>query len=371
MAIAKHKSLMYQVMENMQSMVRVMDDQENVIYMNKRMRLEFGDKTGEKCYTLLCRQAQCGECLSLKCKESKKDESKDVSLGDKHYRITASPAVVSEDEKYSIEIIHDITEQKNLESEFNNHYEKLKGDIAFAKQVQTKALPRDGIYWNALRVNSAYLPCEDLSGDLFDIIKIDDEKSLFYIADVSGHGVRSSLLTMFLRQVIRGMKAGAADQFALLDELIKSYNDLNLDKEQYLSFLCGLYNKQTKGLSLVNAGHNCPPLIIEKSDSGKPIITEIKIKGMPICSLLSRPNHEVKTLQMERGDRILLFTDGVTEAYNHTSNKEFGLHGLKQVVYSDQQQEGKSLVTQILEKAKDFAGPSPIDDMALISIDIL
>lgn len=370
MPIFRDQRLMYEVIENMKTMLRVIDSEENVIYMNRSMRKEFGDQTGKKCYEMLCRHKKCDDCISIKCKKSKEAESKDIAIGDRNYRIISSPAKVQEKEGYSIEFFHNITEQKKLEKKFTEHYEKLKDDIAFAKQIQREVLPRDGNYWNAIKINFAYSPSEDLSGDLFDIVKIDDDKCLFYIADVSGHGVRSSLLTMFIRQVIRGMKAEAVDMIALLDELIKNYHDLNMGKEQYISVLCGLYNKETKGLSLINAGHNCLPIVLENSKKEN-IVKEIKVTGMPICSLLFKSNHEIKTLQMEKGDRILLYTDGVTESYNPTDGKPFGIDGLRKVIDTNGNREGMTLANQIIQEAKNFAGTSLIDDMAAVTIDIL
>lgn len=370
MPIYQNQALMYEVIENMRSMVRVIDDEERIVYMNRSMREEFGNKTGEKCYAMLEKDESCEDCISMKCIKSRKTESKDARYGDKHYRIIASPAKITDNLSYSIEIFHDITEQKNLEAESARHYEKLLGDIAFAKQIQRKALPEDRIYWNSLKIDSCYLPSEDLSGDLFDIIRIDDDKCLFYIADVSGHGVRSSLLTMFLRQVIRGMKAGAADLTALLEEILKSYRDLNLDSEQYISVLCGLYNRETRGLSLVNAGHNCLPMVVEASNGGS-TIKEISVKGMPVCRLLTRSNHEIKTLQMEKGDRILLYTDGVTEAGNIKTGKRFGTEGVYGILKEYGHGDGKLLVDRIIQEARRFGDSSPLDDMAAVSIDIL
>ncbi len=370
MPIFKDQGLMYEVIENMRSMVRVIDDKEYIKYMNKSMREEFGDKTGRKCFSMLERGESCEDCVSLKCIGSKRPESKDVHFGEKCYRIIASPAKITEDLFYSIEIFHDITEQKKLESESARHYEKLLGDISFAKQIQRKVLPKNKVYWNSLKIESSYLPSEDLSGDIFDIIGLDDGKCLFYIADVSGHGVRSSLLTMFLRQVVRGMKAAAADLTALLEELLKSYRDLNLDSEQYISVLCGLYNRNTRGLSVINAGHNCLPLVIESSDE-EVIIKEIFVKGMPICRLLNSSNHEIQFLQMEKGDRILLYTDGITEAADSKTGKRFGLEGIYKTIKDGDSQNELSLADRITENAKAFGGSSTHDDMAAISIEIL
>lgn len=365
------KNLMFQVVENMASMARIMDSNDNIIYMNKRMRAAFGDMTGTKCYTLLCGAEKCTDCISLRCRESNRSESKDVSIGDKQYRIIASPAIVTGEEKYSIEIIYDITEQKMLEQKFYQHYEKLKGDIAFAKQIQRKALPEDGTYYDMIKINSVYIPSEDLGGDLFDIVRIDDDNCLFYIADVSGHGVRSSMLTIFLRQVIRGMRNSAANLTALLDELIKSYHDLKLNNELYISVLCGLYNKNTKGLSFVNAGHNCLPIVLEKHEGKYTKATELNIEGMPICALLTESNHEIKTFQMEKGDRIIFYTDGVTEGYNGYKNKEFGIDGLKEVILAHGNSGGKVLVKQIIREARNFVNLSPVDDMAVILAEVL
>ncbi len=371
MPILKHKELMYQVMENMTGMLRVMDKDSNILYMNKSMRDVFGDNTGNKCHIMLCHGEKCEICISensIKCQEP---QAKEVHVGDKVYRVIASPATDRDEELYSIEIFQDVTEQKLLEEEFQKHYEKLKGDIEFAKHIQKKTLPEDGVYWNAVRTYSAYLPSEDLSGDLFDIVRVNDDTCLFYIADVSGHGVRSALMTIFLRQVIRGMKEAAEDPVAVLDELIQDYSDLDLDKEQFISLIYGVYNRKTRGLSLVNAGHNCLPMILENKVKEGIKLTEIEIKGMPVCSLLSVSNHRVVTLQMEKGDKILLYTDGVTEASNPETLEEFGTEGLKRTVRQLGDVNGKRLAQGIIEEATRFGGGSPMDDMAVLILELL
>ena len=371
MPISKRKDLMYQVMENMVGMIRVVDSDNNVLYMNRSMREEFGDGTGKKCHSIFCNNGKCADCISMESVRSGVPQAKEIKFGEKMYRIIASPATDEGSAKYSIEIFYDITNQKQLEEQYRKHYEKLKGDIEFAKQIQKKTLPEDKVYWNAVRSYSSYLPSEDLSGDLFDIYKINDDIILFYIADVSGHGVRSALMTIFLRQVIRGMKAAAADPIAVLDELIKDYRDLDLDKEQFISLIYGVYNKQTRGLSLTNAGHNCMPIIIENGGSGNIRTTELEVKGMPVCSILSVANHEVITLQMEKGDRILLYTDGVTEAFNRDDRKEFGEEGLMSVIQKLGEAGGKVLADGIIKEAKEFAGGSPMDDMAVLILELL
>lgn len=371
MPILNRKDLMYQIMENMTGMIRIVDIDNYILYMNRSMREEFGDSTGQRCHTMFCRDKKCDICISIDSIQKDTAQTKEVHYRDKVYRVIASPAVESDSERYSIEIFYDITEQKKLEEESRIHYEKLKGDIEFAKQIQIKTLPKDKVYWNSIRAHSAYSPSEDLSGDLFDIVRVNDECVLFYIADVSGHGVRSSLMTIFLRQIIRGMKAVAADPIAVLNQVIKDYKDLGLDKEQFISIIYGVYNSNTKGLSIVNAGHNCLPIVIENGEDKKLKLTELDIKGLPICSIISTSNHQVKTLQMEKGDRILLYTDGITEAFNNTRSQTFGTERLMGVIRSMSEFDGKKLVKQIIDEAKSFAGNSSMDDMAALILELI
>lgn len=370
MPISNRKDLMYQVMENMTGMIRVVDIDNNILYMNKSMREEFGDSTGKKCHTMLCKDKKCEICISQDSIMADLAKAKEVNFEGKVYRVIASPATDVDKGRYSIEIFYDITEQKLLEEESRKHYEKLKGDIEFAKQIQRKALPDDGIYWNAIKTYSAYHPSEDLGGDLFDILKVNDDIIAFYISDVSGHGVRSSLMTIFLRQVIRGMKSAAVDPVEVLDEILKAYRDLDLDREQYISLIYGVYNRKTRGLSLVNAGHNCLPLVIENKGNDGIKLTELEISGMPMCSLLSVSNHKVRNLQMEKGDRILLYTDGITESFNK-EKKIFGIEGVKKIIHQMKESGNKEIAEGIVEGAIHHSDSSQSDDMAVLILELL
>jgi sigma-B regulation protein RsbU (phosphoserine phosphatase) len=371
MPIFDRKNLMYQVMENMTGMIRIIDSDNKILYMNKSMREEFGDHTGKKCHDMFCKGEKCERCISIDSMEKDMAQTKEVNFNEKVYRVIASPALDSDKEKYSIEIFYDITEQKMLEEESRKHYEKLKEDIEFAKQIQRKTLPKDRIYWNAVKTYSSYFPSEDLGGDLFDIVKVNDDSIVFYIADVSGHGVRSSLLTIFLRQVIRGMKALAVDPTAALDEIIRDFKNLSLDNEQYISLIYGVYNSKTRGLSLINAGHNCLPIVIENNDTEGVKLTELDIRGLPVCCLSSTSNHRVKTLQMEKGDKILLYTDGITEAFNRHCNIAFGADRLKKVIRATASLGGEKIVEGVINEARKFAQDNSLDDMAALILELL
>ncbi len=367
MPIGDNPSLMREIIEEMDYMVRVMDSNHNVIYMNKKMAEKYGHTFGHICYSLLGREEKCDFCITKETLETGKPRMKKVLVGDRYYNTFSSPVDMNNGENYSIEIFSDITEQHKTEEELMKHYEKLKADIEFAKQVQTRALPVDGKYWDSIEINSLYDPSEDLGGDLYDVIKTNENESLIYIADVSGHGITSSLMTIFIRQMIRGrVRESKVDLKSLLGNIQKSHNELGMEPEQYMTILFCLYNKEAGEVRFLNAGHNCMPVIIKKSGEVK----EIEVKGMPVCRLKKKTAYKEAVAPVEAGDRIILYTDGITEACNE--NREmFGTERLLRTIRENHELDGKTLARKVIDEAELFSGNLVADDMAIVVAKIL
>lgn len=369
MVIRNNASLMRELIEKMGYMARVMDADRRVIYINEKMRKEFGDILGQHCYKLFGMTEKCDHCVTSECQEKGEADKKDVLIGERYYNVMSSPVNTKQGEQYSIELLHEVTEQKKIETELLNHYQKLKEDMEFAKRIQRNTLPVNGEYGDALRIDSCYLPSEDLGGDIFDVVKIDENKMLLYIADVSGHGVKSSLLTIFLRQLIRGRTYESSNigLHGLLDIILKSYNDLGSHEEQYLSVLFCCYDKVKKELSFLNAGHNCLPVVISK----KGYMTEVVVRGMPVCNLIDQPNHQIVSIKANKGDRVLLLTDGITEAYNRKKGLPFGSAGVAEVIRAHGQLPGSELTKKIVAAVEAYTDESLIDDAAVVMAEIL
>jgi sigma-B regulation protein RsbU (phosphoserine phosphatase) len=367
MPIRENPSLMREVIEEMDHMVRVMDSDHKVIYMNRKMREEFGHTLGHICYTLLGLTEKCEHCVTIESKETGKHGMKSVSIGDRFYNVISSPVHIENGEEYSIELFSDITDQKKMEDELMKHYEKLKADIEFARHIQVRALPIDGTYWNSFEISSVYDPSEDLGGDLYDVIRMNGSESLIYIADVSGHGITASLLTIFLRQMIRGqVSEKKVNLKATLSLLQKNYNELGVDKEQYLTILFCLYNKQEKKVSFLNAGHNCLPVLIDQSGR----VREVEVKGMPVCNLMKKASYKEITVPVEPGDRIILYTDGITEACND-EKEAYGTERVLQTIRDHIDLDGKALARKVIDDAVSFTGEPVTDDMAIIVVKII
>lgn len=363
MPLRQDMKLMGEVVDKMDYMVRILNDRNVVIYMNEKMRNCYPGRAGDHCYMLLGAGGRCENCISVGAIKTGISGTKEVAVGDRFYRVISSPINADSGDKYAIELFQDITEQKKTEDELIKHYKKLKEDIEFAKGIQKNALPPDGDYWDLLHVTSSYQPSEDLGGDFFDVIKVNENQILIYIADVAGHGIRSSLVTIYIRELIRGRISGEkADLKDLLDHLIKSYNETYINEEQYFSILLCLYDKEKKEVKIMNAGHNCFPIIIGKTGAVK----EVEVKGMPVCNLIKEANHMETCRKLEEGDRILLYTDGVTESCNIKSQGPLGAEGVVKIIDENIDLDGQALLEQITEGIVSCSGVTPIDDVALV-----
>jgi sigma-B regulation protein RsbU (phosphoserine phosphatase) len=358
-----------ELLDNMQYLVRIVDLNQNVVYMNRYMRDQFGDWTGQRCYEMFKYAAECENCVSARSWEGGRPEVKDVEIDGRFLRLMSSPVELETGQRYSIEMFYDITEQKNLEMELLEHYRKLTSELNFAQNIQRSILPVNGVYWNTIRLSSLYLPAEVLGGDLFDIIRISKDNMLLYIADVSGHGLHASMLTMFLREVVRGKHSAAAKGGLrrLINAIKAGYADLDIDPEIYLGVLLCYYNKHKRELSIINAGHNCYPLIVRRGGR----VDEIKASGLPISKLsVDFDNEEIKTPLLQ-GERLVLYTDGIIEEYNKAEKKAFGAEGVKEILRENAGLEGRALAMMIVSAARDFSEDKPKDDRAIMVADVL
>ncbi len=359
---------MTHVLENMQDMVRVIDKKGEVMFMNKIMREHFGDLVGKKCYEAINKTQKCIDCISRKSMEFLKPYNKEESFESNTYSVVSSP-VFNENTKqvYSVEVFRDITEQKEMEKKIYEQYSKMKADLNFAKHIQNKIIPQNGIYGKSIDVKSKYEPSEFLGGDIFDIMEIDEDHVGIYIADVSGHGVTSSMFTMFLRQVMRNRKNRKLSIEETINDLISNYKELNVDVETYFTVLYGIYCKSTQKITFVNAGHNCYPIIIRQNNE----IEEVDVNGFPICSLIDQFSHKSIDVKLNKGDRVFLYTDGIIEAYDNVSNEFFGYERVYKLLSASVNQPGENIISRIYREVKAFAAGNIKDDIALVIFEII
>ncbi|WP_394010615.1 SpoIIE family protein phosphatase [Anaerococcus cruorum] len=280
-------------------------------------------------------------------------------ISNKYYSIKASPIFIDDTYKGIIEVFRDITRETMMKIELFDANRSMLDDIRFVRKVQSSILPKDRVYGN-IDLSGIYNPSENVSGDLYDIVKIDDDKYAFYIADVMGHGVKSSIMTMFIKVSIFSIFDKYPDfspSQALL-KLRKRFYELEMDSSQYFTAWLGIFDFKDHSLTYSNAGHNCPPMIYKKK-SGE--CEYLHANGRMISNIIEPDVYNELSTIVEHGDKILFFTDGAIEATDENKN-EFGLQRLE-----DSFSNHKDL-NKVYKEIDDFTWGEQQDDITLAMI---
>ena len=318
------------IADGMIDWVRVVDKNNNVLYANKKMQQDLGEELiGKKCFEVLCKSNKCEYCISSITLKNGSIDRKHYKHGDKTYMIVSSP-MIGKDGKIegSVEVFRDITNEEILAKKINEKNKKMSEDIRFAKNMQERMLPPKGMF-NGINIDYLYEASESLSGDFFDVFEIDENNTGIYICDVVGHGVTASLLTVFVRQSLRTIAKGTDKINKIMKELHKTFLALNLDYDKYFSVFFGIYNKSTHVFEYVNAGHNSVPILIHNSE-----INMLESKGYPIANIFDNVSYDISNVYLEVGDKILFYTDGITEATN-MDGIQFGVDNLINIIKSE------------------------------------
>lgn len=335
----------FEIFENMGDLIRVKDTDDNVIYINDQILTDNNFKIPSKPRKLL------GLDDTLQTEEQ---------IAGRDYSIKASP-VYNEDGELiaSIEVFRDVTRERELENALKRTSKEIEKDLIFAKKIQRQILPRKDQF-NNITIDFKYRPSKYLSGDLFDIFDIDDENIGIYIVDVAGYGIAASMLTVFIRQTMYSVAKESKSPSEVLVKLKEKFQDLELEPERYFTMFYGVYNMNEKELKYANAGHNSIPFLFNKDS-----ITMLVNYGLPILGFDTPNNYIDKSVRLESGDSVLMYTDGLIEAKNEYG-EEFGEDRVKLAILNT---EGK-LLEEIEKKHADFIGIEQKDDIAMILMSV-
>lgn len=362
--ILDYSKLNYHVLEGMADWVRVIDEEGLVIYANKSMKKALGENiNNRKCYEVICKEKACNTCITQRSIATGETIQKEEIINNKTYSVKSSPVKDSKGVIIAaVEVFRNITRERKLELELINKNKKMNDDLEFSKRLQGKILPKKEQIQN-LTLDYIYKPSETLSGDMFDMYRIDDDNIGVYISDVVGNGTSASLMTMFIRQTMRFMNGNPANPSDILRELHKRFLFLELEVGYYFTIFFGVFNTKTKKLKYVNAGHNCMPI---RYNLEKNAVDVIENKGYPISSLLEEITFKEKEIQINIGDKILFYTDGVTEARDY-SGREFGLKRLINIIKTNP----VDILNDIERTVFEHSFGEIEDDFALLLLEIL
>lgn len=360
--INNYDRLAADILDGMVDWVRVIDNKGYTIYTNKSMERDLkGSVLGAKCYRVFDKASRCRRCITETTMSTGEIAEKEETIGDKIFSIKSSP--VRDDNGYIyavVEVFRDVTKERKLEKEIMKRNEKMSKDLAFARKIQKKILPKKGRY-GKVEMEYLYRPCEMLSGDMFDIFKIDEKRIGFYVSDVVGHGVTASIMTMFVKQTMASIVSEYTSPAEAMSNLHKNFLDLNLDVESYFTIFYGIINTEDKTLKFVNGGHNSVPFHLKKDK-----IDYLEGTGYPITSLFNEIEYSNSEVELSVGDELILYTDGIIEAKNREGDV-YGFERLAEVI----EERNEDPIHVIKNSVDDFIYYELEDDFTILRLKLL
>ena len=247
--------------------------------------------------------------------------------------------------------------------------EAMRKEMEIAREVQQFLFPKVMPDEKGLRVLATYLPHYSVGGDYYDFLEFPDGKFGIAIGDVSGKGIGASLMMASLQASLRGQAIHCQDDLA---ELMNHVNTLLYDastSNRYATFFFALYDTKTRRLIYVNAGHN-PPFLIRKTN-GDFEVFRLEEGGAVVGMLASMfVNYKQGEIQIQPGDLLVGFTDGISEAMNPQEeewSEEAMLEELKKVT----EKPSEEILNYIVTQADEFAnGAKQHDDMTMIIVKV-
>jgi sigma-B regulation protein RsbU (phosphoserine phosphatase) len=270
-----------------------------------------------------CAEA-CGRAGSQPCADCPMscpmEDAPCVEMGGKAYERTVSPLNDPSGKKFAV-LWHDIGGSREASLALRRQYEKMRRDIFQARNIQASLLPRELAKGDGYLFRSLYRPCEEMSGDIYDLLRVGRDTVAFYIADVAGHGVTAAMLTIFFSTAIRVEMRPTDMPGRVLTRVHSRFMELQLEEQNYITAFLGRLELSTGKLFWSNAGHICPPLLMRASGE----VASLEMAGLPISRWVPEREYETECGQMEPGDRLVLFSDGL-EARWHGAGEEGDLY---------------------------------------------
>jgi len=269
--------------------------------------------------------------------------------------------------------------------------ERLRHELAIATTVQQRLFPESPPQMASLELSGVCYPARGVGGDYYDFIVLGHGKVGIAVADVAGKGISAALLMCTVQASLRSQ---AQTVNGNLTELVSSMNRLlhvSTDASSYATFFYAQFDERTGLLTYVNAGHN-PPMLVRASrsvkaqgvgfapgarggleglrdelrDEERPGDVTLLTKGGPIIGAFNNCVYEQETIQMESGDLLVAYTDGVTEARN-ADDQEFGETSLEQIINRSAHVPAHELSERIVESVREWCGDvPPHDDLTLV-----
>jgi sigma-B regulation protein RsbU (phosphoserine phosphatase) len=265
----------------------------------------------------------------------------------------------------------ELRNMERLSKRLNEHFYEVDQEMRLAGRLQRDFLPDLRKPFGNLKFGSVYRPASWVSGDMFDVFRIDEDHTGVYLADAVGHGMAASLLTMFIKRAIIPKRVDG-DQYAVLgpSEIMRALNDALADQAlpncQFVTACYALINHRTLKFQYARGGHPYPLLITTGG-----AVSELKSSG-GLLGLFKGEEFTTFETQLEPGDKLLFYTDGVELCFQGQDAPTFDAQAYHGFFESVADQAIDRIMRQVeMRLDREPGSLNPRDDITVLGFEVL
>jgi sigma-B regulation protein RsbU (phosphoserine phosphatase) len=238
----------------------------------------------------------------------------------------------------------------------------LRRELAEARLIQERLMPTNDVDFEGLALSSTWRVAGTVGGDYLAAFPIGPDRAALCIADVSGKGLPAALLMSNMQAALKSAASENVTPVELCTQLNKLLN-VNLPLNRFITCFYGLLDLRQRILQFTNAGHT-PALLVRGSGRVVRLNT-----GGAVLGAFPDLTYEQAEVDLYSGDRLALFTDGVTEARN-AAGEEFGESRLRQLLTREHHRPAAELQQVVMDRVSDFCAGHFEDDAALMVVEV-
>ncbi|HKY06157.1 MAG TPA: SpoIIE family protein phosphatase, partial [Blastocatellia bacterium] len=235
-------------------------------------------------------------------------------------------------------------------------------EVEEAKAIQQRLLPKAIPQLRGFEISCAWRPARAVSGDYYDVLRLNDSRLGLCIADVSGKGMPAALLMSNVPAAVKAFASEAVSPSELCDRVNRVVSS-NMAEDKFITFFYCEVDSESKRLVYSNAGHN-PALLVRRDGA----VMRLE-KGGAVLGPFRDWSYEQGEIDLSEGDRLLLFTDGITEATG-PDDDEFGEQQLIELVMVNRELSAAGLQELVMRSVTRFSGGDFKDDATLIAVSV-
>ena len=242
-----------------------------------------------------------------------------------------------------------------------NAFIALQKELDIAARVQLSLLPDTRLRSDTVEITGIMRPAKEVGGDFYDFFRLDQHHIGVAVADVSGKGVPAALFMVMARTLMRATAIQHVLEPALVLERVNNFLEQNNSEDLFVTLFYGVLDERTGDFHYANGGHN-PPILVTRDDT-----RPLEMTGGVALGMFDGLEYDATHVAMESGSRLVLFSDGVTEAFNDR-DEAFGDDRLLDTARALPAEDGPDRNVNAIVKAVDeFTGEAPqFDDITCV-----